>query len=465
MEPREEKKATQTTRETAQSQKLKQMKILTKNGTDINIQHFKRAVRDRNIDAFIYLLEHADDKMFIGDIVYVYHDQHFLYQILNIIDPLIKDGILLTTFKNLNAKDLLNNLMTKIKSKGIAILNLKSEADISKLSDIYVSQAKDLYVYPIEYVYDPIIMIKYGFFPLSIDTNEDYFIDYVNSMPIDTIEFWYNKSIANKLLSLIREPRWIYKTLETHKRNGIELAISLPLILYAPELVYKQSKRPVNDMSLFRGPLINKVKRSDIINNTIVLSDEQWKVIPVTRYASGMSKGLYFTEIGTEYCGTFYYYEPESTTLLAYKTSESHFNKYTAVKALLDQGTDVDTMNLLNQLANNRYFMAFVSGVLPKDLMLTPTEYISFITQNPNIENPSIQSDIISDNSKHYVGTILSLYALEDGFDQPLCELGRDKNLSIIILESMIGSHQVVTEVLDTRPREESFRSLVYIVD
>ena len=109
--------------------------------------------------------------------------------------------------------------------------------------------------------------------------------------------------------------------------------------------------------------------------------------------------------------------------------------------------------------------MAFVSGVLPKDLMLTPTEYISFITQNPNIENPSIQSDIISDNSKHYVGTILSLYALEDGFDQPLCELGRDKNLSIIILESMIGSHQVVTEVLDTRPREESFRSLVYIVD
>src|SRR5207248_5634182 len=136
-------------------------------------------------------LEHADDKMFIGGIVYVYHDQHFLYQILNIIDPLIKDGILLTTFKNLNAKDLLNNLMTKIKSKGIAILNLKSEADISKLSDIYVSQAKDLYVYPIEYVYDPIIMIKYGFFPLSIDTNEDYFIDYVNSMPIDTIEFWY----------------------------------------------------------------------------------------------------------------------------------------------------------------------------------------------------------------------------------------------------------------------------------
>src|SRR5438132_6936899 len=65
----------------------------------------------------------------------------------------------------------------------------------------------------------------------------------------------------------------------------------------------------------------------------------------------------------------------------------------------------------------------------------------------------------------HYAGTYIGLYALEDKLDQPLCLLGREYNLDVIILRNMVGSHQVVTEVLDTRTREESFKSLIYIVD
>lgn len=50
-----------------------------------------------------------------------------------------------------------------------------------------------------------------------------------------------------------------------------------------------------------------------------------------------------------------------------------------------------------------------------------------------------------------YTGNRLGMYAAEDELDQPLCQAAQYLGYDIIILTNMIGSHQVVTEVLDTR--------------
>ena len=108
--------------------------------------------------------------------------------------------------------------------------------------------------------------------------------------------------------------------MDTLKREAVRSATSLALLLYAPEMVYKLSKRPKTDMSLFRMPQSRTISRDEIRNMKVKIGTEVWKVLPVTRYASGMSRGLYYDERPKDTCGTFYYYEPESTTYLAYKT-------------------------------------------------------------------------------------------------------------------------------------------------
>ena len=78
------------------------------------------------------------------------------------------------------------------------------------------------------------------------------------------------------------------------------------------------SKRPKTDMFLFRTP--------GATNNF----DPQKNYLPVTRYAEGMSRGLFFGDLGNTFCGTFYYLERESKVFLGYKTSLTFPNKYSS---------------------------------------------------------------------------------------------------------------------------------------
>ena len=93
--------------------------------------------------------------------------------------------------------------------------------------------------------------------------------------------------------------------------------------------------------------------------------------------------------------------------------------------------------------------------------MLTPDEayIINFNSGIDMMRGPPDRQD------RHYAGQYLHLYAAEDELDQPLCILGRKHNIDIIILENMVGSHLIITEILDTRDRMDSFSSLLYIVD
>jgi hypothetical protein len=195
------------------------------------------------------------------------------------------------------------------------------------------------------------------------------------------------------------------------------------------------------------------------------ISGVTWNVIPVTRYGSGMSRGMYHKDTSNQYCGTFYYSEPESTTYLAYMTSRTYFNK---TDALIKLGEEFGK-NYIDQSDIDSGVNLHLSGKLPQDLMMTPIEYTEFMLRKigegyypDNQRKYSMEEARSVPNIPHYVGDQFGLYAQEDPYDQEVCLAARENGIQLIILTNMVGSHQVVTEILDTRDRKESFRSLIY---
>src|SRR4029077_2132113 len=280
-----------------------------------------------------------------------------------IIDPMVDNGILFNWSSLRNA--IINN--PNFASK---VITIDSEQDIIDLSSKLTALGNNRLVYPINYIYDPRMMVKYGFLPSTIypgSVTRD-IIEYVDGMDDDTFIFWYGEAALDNIETVLNDVKWNFFTLETHKRNGITKAYSLPLLIYKDSYIYSDTKRPKTDMALFRQPASLKVKRDKI--------DKLDKVIEVTRYAEGMSCGLYQSESKTcEYCGTFYYYQPGSNTLLSYGKSVTYKNKYLAVKALDTHGWYA---NILTKLEGSQELMGFVNGDLPDDLVMTPDQILTY---------------------------------------------------------------------------------------
>lgn len=237
---------------------------------------------------------------------------------------------------------------------------------------------------------------------------------------------------------------WEYLPLELVKRRAIETCNSLWLKLRMPTLIYS-SGRPITDMSIFQSPRNIVVSRKEIVSGRITPEDGVWECIPVTRYAKGMSRGLFYEETGC-YCGTFYYLEKESTTFLAYSgTVLKAFNKLHAYGLLLKEYTGKDQI-FQNHL---RKFKRKYPGV--------------YQLLKQHLEG-KMSKDLIDVDRNCYIGNKVGLYGAEDDLDQPLCQLAALLGYQIVILENMVGSFQVVTEVLDVRSREDSFRSLIYTI-
>ncbi len=343
------------------------------------------------------------------------------------------------------------------------VYSFNNEQDIVDMINQLMGEAKDVDIFPVTYIYDPKRMIELGLYPVSIKLNAPWVIDWLNGLDNDSINFW---GFYPNIPILQKELWWKYKTLKRLKEEAVENASSIPLMLVAPELIYKESRRPKTDMSIFRNSLSMRTSRNNIINNKILINNEIWNVIPVTRYAKGMSKGLYYNEeYPKDTCGTFYYYEPESTTYLAYQTELRVFNKTDGMRKL----------GLLDLSDTNTYDIAYemdmhMNGYYPKDLMMTPAEttYKYRFRHGYDEDGEDLEYYLKAQNLpkiKHYAGEYLGLYAEEDKFDQPLCNGARKLQYHIVILENMVGSFQIVTEILDTRSREDSFKSLIYIVD
>jgi hypothetical protein len=378
---------------------------------------------------------------------------------------------------------------------------LDTEDDIRAVVDSLVAKGKDTCIYPVLYVKDPRLAVKLGLIPKALKShvNAPWFSHWLRGKK-GTLPEGLNSNYLSYLMFLEYKSVWCFETLETQRRNAVSKADSSMLLLYAPDLVYKGSSRPKTDMSLFRNPNSITVRRQDIKDNTVNINGELWNVVPVTRYATGMKRGLFHgEERPTTICGTFYYHEPESTTLLAYKTQHISFNKTTAYielnvhesngsglyykdttkeeypptrPYLKSQRGPNDTVQYAEYVGSsvepgtedyapfNIYDVSLLLdhalGLLPSDLKMN-LEDIRRLRRFPMKGGEQ--------GIKYYAGELLDLYAHEDAFDQPLCHHACKKGIDILIFTNMVGSFQVVSEVLDTRSREDSFKSLVYIVD
>ena len=166
--------------------------------------------------------------------------------------------------------------------------------------------------FELDYVIDPLFLIKNGCVP-NLDESEHTFIygknlsmnikefmyqiyeDYLLNKYSDLdLKFWYGLDIEefNEYIKYTRN--WKMCTLEYHRKHAIENGHSFYLFVLNQTNLLWDSNRPKTDMLIY--------KQLDIITNS--------NYIKVSRYSSGMSKGLYYVEDSRQkcnYCGTFYY--------------------------------------------------------------------------------------------------------------------------------------------------------------
>ncbi|CAK7994996.1 Hypothetical protein POVR1_LOCUS514 [uncultured virus] len=368
-----------------------------------------------------------------------------------------------------------------------ALITIKDDEDLENHLIILKSRGGVQFLTPVREVYNPKTLIRRGLFPVILsdficpdllkfqDQLEAYMSEqYDDPANRPAFEFWCRIDYDQFEEHLKHFPMWKYQPLEISAHHAITECESFPLVFQQPDLLYRGSKRPITNMSIFRSPqshtrriteikrLYKKIQGLDLIFYEVTIDGSTYQAIPVTRYASGMKSGLYHMDDEKSYLGTFYYYEPESTTLLAFRSFQSYFNKYDGIKKLT---TDINDPTI-KHLSQEWGHQAHLQGKLPRDLILTPRE----VFQHRQIEKGSNVS-LIRDwteseidklpQAPSYIGAFL--YALEDSLDQFIAKEGMKHGLDIIILESMPGSHQIVTEILDVRSRSESFNHLIYL--
>lgn len=158
------------------------------------------------------------------------------------------------------------------------------------------------------------------------------------------------------------------------------------------------------------------------------LNPEDKMAIPVMRYQSASGTLFFNNAEDTEhhsFCGTFYYFEPESDIYLLSDHVLMAVNKIHAAAIL---GFDID------------YIL---------ELLFYPEERESY-RESVKLY---MQGDVLPFN----------LYAIEDGLDQIICEEAKLQGYKVIVLVEMVGTYRYVTEILDTRNRSESFKNLIHL--
>jgi hypothetical protein len=299
---------------------------------------------------------------------------------------------------------------------------------------------------------------------------------FIHKMTSNEIYFWYHDDEDSILGGLKRHKYWMYCSIQGWMDFALKSGNSLPLLLYAPDKVY-DSNRPKTDMTMFQQVTSlrynpDMIIRKSLYNITISINDKIYLCLPVTRYAMGMSKGLYYNyNQDKSFCGTFYYYEPQSTTYLTFNRYKIYRNKYEALKDLRLISYEFEKVELPLQEYNSdddneATLINFVESYYehpedyPENLKMTPIELYNTNDYNLNYMNVEFINDL--PEKERYAANLLGLYAFEDTYDQEVCILAKQLSIDVIILTHMVGSHQIVMEVLDVRDRLKSFSSLAY---
>jgi hypothetical protein len=191
--------------------------------------------------------------------------------------------------------------------------------------------------------------------------------------------------------------------------------------------------------------------------NAKKLQERTKNFFPVTRFAAGTYKSLFHENFAPatdaegnpkSYCGTFYYLEPESMCFLYFKNPLVVRHKVEAYKILKKKyGEPLE--------AKEKEMIKLVEKWENSDLFTFPEYWMS--AEEQKRFNIGLQFD-----RDFYSAHKLGLYAAEDILDQFICVEASKNGYDGIILTHMVGSRQVVGEVLDTRSRTESFQNLYF---
>jgi hypothetical protein len=234
---------------------------------------------------------------------------------------------------------------------------------------------------------------------------------------------------------------------------------------YIDEYIIYKSMRPRSSMASMvaipKGEL--PVARFFGSDNDLLI-DSSWlnkiaeihqdSLFPVVRYGAGMSKGIYThtysRKTDEKFCGTFYYYESGSKILIKARNILICPNKMCAAAYFLG-------INAVLESFKTRVYIGDVS------YEPHPVENV-FGFKNPKFNSwENILKDMVLGNFDfkiHYP----SMYALEDRFDQVVCNNAAGK-FDLVVLTSMTGLERMVTEILDPRDRRVSFGNLLAPLD
>lgn len=250
---------------------------------------------------------------------------------------------------------------------------------------------------------------------------------------------WLSKALRN----LQSDPDLTPEVVETLEGVGVSPDIISQYLIYA-------SGRPRTNMKFIKS--IETLPFSAFSEYRVLVGDsnpeENWIIspdlfgkhtklgrclIPVVRYQAGMSRGIYTQESAEQFCGTFYYFEPGSEYFLKCETTYISVNKMTAYVTLaIESGMSYQNaikkpLEILTEVYSKYYGYEEIVQKTFKEMMIGEVEY---------------EED---------------LYAAEDVLDQLLCDLAKSLGIEVLILSGMTGGERLVTEVLDTRTREDSF--------
>lgn len=195
---------------------------------------------------------------------------------------------------------------------------------------------------------------------------------------------------------------------------------------------YTLTGRPITDMSYLRTKKMCTGKH----------------YLPVIRYQSLYYEKLYTTE---KFCGTFYFFEPSSEYFLSLGRFLIANNKVDAYLQLTMMYNE--TPVILDEIEKDDIDASLSSVILEREK--DASELHPF--QRKEL-TPLYYDETGEYRGKDYLGHY-------DKLDQAICWLARKSGFNTVILQREPGETRVVTEILDTRPREESFQNFCQIRD
>lgn len=329
-------------------------------------------------------------------------------------------------------------------------------------------------------------LIKSWFFPGISTYDMKEFLDWLKgSESIKTLTFdggdsytiptnWYYKSPLEIQKSLQNNPDGFFSFLASGGKSTFASGrIRTPmLILRSPNFLTIQLT-PTGLKSVQSGrPTV------------VTIKDTKRFILPCSRYAESKSVGLFSSSYKKEepgnLCGTFYYFEPDSTVFITFETIKIFKNKfeacynyfrlaYTKVHGSdfnIDEFEELVYLYSKKQTVDHPYEKILILLARSfSNFMRTKSFYgsklVDYTLFSHDMEN-NLPFDLHYEKDGKFEGRFM--YAVEDAFDKVLCQVGRVFGVQIFVLTEIVSQTRVVTEILDTRSRDESLNSLAWLI-